>query len=190
MPRLFFAVRTPAPFLEPLKTLQNDLAENFSHRDPPPKLKFEKLENSHSTLNFLGNAPESIIEPLSAAVKTYLKRFPQFECNLGTCGVFPNTHHANVFWLGLKPEEPFRLLHQSITLTLSEIGWENEEKREFHPHLTIFRFRQPSQISKDFIFPDLSFIPPSNISEVLLIESKTLPSGPLHTIIERFPLSR
>lgn len=190
MPRLFFAVDTPSIFKQELIKLQDEIADRLQILQPMPNFKPEKLMNSHCTIRFLGNIEEGSVSKISSAVPYAigLARIASFPFSLGVCGMFVHRHHARVIWVGLVPEIPFQQLQRAIDAGLAEAHILTQTEHSFHPHLTLFRFREPYRIPKDFKFPRIMHLS-AVASEVLLIESKTLRAGPLHTVRERFPLA-
>src|SRR5579872_7452750 len=176
MPRLFFAIETPSRFKKELAKLQDALAEDFQRMIPAPNFKPEHLENSHCTIRFLGNveAPNVAIVVEEAHKAIAHARITPFEYTLAKCGVFSNRRLARVVWIGLSPEEPFQRIQRAIDASLIVAGIPFEQESAFHPHLTLFRFREPYRLPANFEFPDLSGSAPAIlVSEVVLFESKT-----------------
>ena len=191
MPRLFFAIETPPLLKKQLVAIQDRIVEDFRHLERIPDLKLERLVNSHCTLRFLGNVDESKVEAITKAAGEAIRdgNFPPFECKLGASGVFPNRKRARVLWTGLLPEEPFREILTAIDSSLEIAGVKFEHEHAFHPHLALFRYRTPYRIPPDFRFPDLTAVSPlALVSEVALIESRTLAEGPVHTVRKKFML--
>jgi RNA 2',3'-cyclic 3'-phosphodiesterase len=191
VPRLFFAVQTPGVLVKVLDELQYKLNEQLRSFEPLPNLKTEKLRNSHCTVRFLGNVEESKIEGMIGAVNSELSRanIGAFETKLGTMGVFSRRQAARVMWIGLKPEAPFQHTQQMVDRALDECKILFERERPFHPHITLFRFREPYRLPDKFEFPDLSASSPTVlVSEMMLIQSKTLAKGPEHTVRAKFRL--
>ncbi|HZK77047.1 MAG TPA: RNA 2',3'-cyclic phosphodiesterase [Candidatus Kapabacteria bacterium] len=191
MPRLFFAVETPDILKKELVKLQDAIAADFQKMIPAPNFKPEHLANSHCTIRFLGNVGESNVETIITAARTALSqmRIHPFECNLSACGVFPNRRQARVMWIGLSPEDPFETIQRAIDASLLAAGIPFEIEHSFHPHLTLFRFREPYRLPPDFDFPDLTSLSLlARISELALIESKTFAEGTEHIIRAKFEL--
>ena len=191
MPRLFFAVETPRILKPELIKLQDEMAEDFRQMIPAPNAKPEHLAQSHCTIRFLGYVEESKVERIIAEVGWAIAAagISPFECKLTKCGVFPNPRHARVFWIGLSPEEPFQQIQRAIDVGLTAAGIHFETEHSLHPHLTLFRFREPYRLPIDFEFLDRRKDSPIRvISDVLLIESKTLDTGAVHTVRAIFPL--
>ena len=191
MPRLFFAVQTPGALVKVLDELQYKLSEELRSFEQPPNLKPEKLHNSHCTVRFLGNVDESEIEGMIETVSSELSRanIGAFEMELGTVGVFSRHQAARVMWIGLKPEAPLQQIQHAIDRALDKCKIPFERERAFHPHVTLFRFREPYRLPDKFEFSDLSASSPTAIvSEMMLFESKTFAKGPEHTVRAKFNL--
>ncbi|HET6402171.1 MAG TPA: RNA 2',3'-cyclic phosphodiesterase [Candidatus Kapabacteria bacterium] len=191
MSRLFFAVETPDILKKELVKLQDAFAEDFLKMIPAPNFKPEHLANSHCTIRFLGNVEESNVERISEEARKAIAHtlIPPFECTLAKCGVFPNSRRAQVMWIGLSPEAPFQNIQWAIDQSLIAANISFEQEHAFHPHLTLFRFRESYRLPPNFEFTDLSENTPSAlVSEVELVESKTFAEGPLHTIRAKFAL--
>ena len=191
MPRLFFAVELPPELKKNLVELQDALAGRLGALHPTPNCKPEMLANAHCTLRFLGTVEEVRIDALSECVSRAIvdAAIMGFSASLAKCGTFANRGKTRVLWIALQPEASFQKLHRAIDSGIHAAGIPFEAEDAFYPHLTLFRFREPYRLPTDFKFPDLADQSPSAmVSEVLLIESKTLPSGPVHTIRRRFVL--
>jgi 2'-5' RNA ligase len=189
--RLFFAVQTPSVLVKVLDKLQYKLSEELRSLEPPPHLKPEKLRNSHCTVRFLGNVEESKIEEMIGAVNSELSKssIGTFEVKLGAVGVFSKRQAARVMWIGLTPEAPLQHVQHAIDRTLDKCKIPFERERAFHPHITLFRFREPYRLPEKFEFPDLSDSSPTVlVSEVMLVESKTFAEGAEYTVRAQFTL--
>ena len=191
MPRLFFAVQTPSTLIKELDDLQYELGEMLGSLKPIPNLKPERLHNSHCTIRFLGNVEESNIDRMIEAVRIEVNQsaIEQFEVSLGNVGIFSKRSATRVIWAGLIPEAPFQRIQSAIDTGLDRSGISFDRERAFHPHVTLFRFRVPYRIPKEFEFPEIKETSPTGwISQVLLIESKTFAERSQHTIRARFEL--
>src|SRR3989338_4502404 len=91
-----------------LAGLQNQF--NF----PDTRLSFTKA--FHLTLKFLGevqpNVADSVMQSLGA-----VKSRP-FTLNLGRIGIFPDSSHMRVVWIGISPEEPVLMLQKAVDESL------------------------------------------------------------------------
>src|SRR5687768_11833982 len=99
--RLFIATSFPAEVIGDL---------NARVASVKPKLaaaSWVRPETQHLTFAFVGEQDESLVAPLSKAVKKSLTGIKPFEARLHGAGFFPNPRRARVGWIGLDPEKPF-----------------------------------------------------------------------------------
>jgi 2'-5' RNA ligase len=94
----------------------------------------------HLTLKFLGEQPETLIQPLTAAVRDIAGRHWPVPMRLGGVGAFPSLRRPRVIWVGIAPTPKLELLHHDVEEACSALGVEVEGK-PFRPHLTIGRMR-------------------------------------------------
>jgi 2'-5' RNA ligase len=190
MLRLFFAVQTPPPLVEELRRVQDELVKGLEALRPTPNFKRENLSNSHCTIRFLGDVEEDKVQLLEQKVGDEIgkARLPAFEMSLTQCGMFPHRGKARVIWVGLEPIQVLRELRTVTNKGIPTVGIRIADENEFHPHLTLVRFREPYRLPQDFVFP-LPNPSVASVPEVLLISSRTLPQGAQHDVIGRFPLT-
>ena len=84
----------------------------------------------HLTLRFLGDVPESRIEPLTAEVSRVVSRHRPFTLHLSGAGAFPSGSRPRVLWVGLDGDlASQRRLYQQLGVALEELGFCAGEKR-------------------------------------------------------------
>jgi 2'-5' RNA ligase len=103
-------------------------------------IRWVSQNNFHLTLKFLGNIEENKIELIAEALELALRPFPRFTINAKGLGVFPDLRRPRVLWIGLEGKKLLDLVSK-IETVLNPLGF-SPEKREFHPHLTVGRWRQ------------------------------------------------
>lgn len=94
----------------------------------------------HLTLKFLGEQPETLIQPLTASVREIAGRHWPVPMQLGGLGAFPSLRRPRVIWVGIAPTPKLELLQHDVEEACSALGVEVEGK-PFRPHLTIGRLR-------------------------------------------------
>ena len=103
-------------------------------------------------------------------------------------GVFPSRRNARILWLGLQDEKhSLSKINQLLETECAKIGFE-KEKRNFKPHLTIARLREPHK-SEDLAAKHLEneFEPVEfEVSEIVIYESKLLPTGSIYRKLKSF----
>jgi 2'-5' RNA ligase len=127
MPRLFLAVDIPAAYKQTLSAMQSRL----------PGARWSSPQQMHLTLHFLGDMP---LEPVQRALESV--QATGFSLSLSGVGTFPNRGKARVLWAGVDESEPLLVLHQKLGEALQTVGYQ-PDKRPYHPHITLARFRQP-----------------------------------------------
>ena len=180
--RLFAAVAMPDEHLDWLKKSTEGLRELWPHaRWTPP-------ENQHVTLKFLGTTAADRLEPVSHVMKMVAAGRPGAEISLGQLGSFPSSKRVRVLWAGL--EDPDDLLSGAVRdlgSALEPLGYPVEE-REFTPHLTLARFREPVRPADPLPDLDMGSLPSIPVKSIELFRSHLSPKGARYEVLESFPL--
>lgn len=118
--------------------LQGELkqaAETSGIRWTPP-------EQMHLTLRFYGNVTRSTLSELEAALRKGCREVAPFGLQAVGAGAFPNLKRPRVLWVGIGGE--VGQLHSLQKAVLRETSnWGEPEERDFHPHLTLARVKDP-----------------------------------------------
>ena len=137
--RLFTAIDLPSEVLLRLDRLLIALR-------PEALIKWSPLDNLHITTKFVGEWPEARLDELHEA----LSRVPlrdSFEVEVKDLGWFPNERSPRVLWAGVHGGEPLIRLVHDIEERLESLGIKKEE-RDFAPHLTLARIKNPVPLSR------------------------------------------
>jgi len=102
--------------------------------------RFAKTPSIHLTLQFLGNIEEDQIVGIAQVLEQAGKEIAPFELVVGRLGVFPQLANPRVVWIGAEPVDGLMRLQSKIQRGLEPLGLPRE-KRDFHPHLTLFRLK-------------------------------------------------
>lgn len=94
-------------------------------------------ENWHGTLAFLGDRPDSV--QVEAAIEKHLKPGP-LTGNPGRIQGFPNREHPRLLALRLEPSSTAENMYWRLNRALDAAA-----HRIFRFHITVARFREPSQ---------------------------------------------
>ena len=113
---------------------------------PAAHLKWSPVYNMHITTRFIGEWPEVKLDQLRAALASAPQRGP-IRIDLRGLGWFPNARRPRVFWAGVDGGPELRQLAQDIDTALEPLGLPREQ-REFSPHLTLARIKQPVPLDK------------------------------------------
>jgi len=95
----------------------------------------------HLTLKFLGEIEETMIPPISEAISRTCAGREPFMLHLAGVGVFPGAKCPRILWAGVaQGEEQLRSIFSRLDPLLERIGFP-QEKRVFHPHVTLGRIK-------------------------------------------------
>lgn len=145
-------------------------------------LKWAKPENWHATLIFLGSTPEPAIPIIQNLIENSFDRIASFATELSGVGVFPNSGHPKVLWLGITDISSLMPSCLKLVKFLQEQGFTLENK-PLKPHLTLGRIKNTSGNS---VFTSLiekyqkSNFGTISIDKVVLYESVSTPDGPVY----------
>lgn len=135
--RLFTGLSIPDP-------VQSNLRELLNRLRPLADFRWSPVENLHVTTKFIGEFPEQRLGELKQALAAVPIPAP-IDISVRGLGWFPNPHHPRVFWAGVDGGEPLRALAAATEQATAKLGIPSEE-REFRPHLTLARLREPTPL--------------------------------------------
>lgn len=136
--RLFTAIDLPSEILLRLERLLSALR-------PEAFIKWSPLDNLHITTKFIGEWPEARVPEIHQALRRARRRQP-FEVELKGLGWFPNERSPRVLWLGVEGATELAALAAETENALVPLGIA-KEAREFSPHLTLARIKNPVPLS-------------------------------------------
>jgi 2'-5' RNA ligase len=167
--RLFIAIDPPESALQQIEPMLKSL----------PGGKAVPLEQIHLTLKFIGEVGAEPAEAIQAALAQI--RGEPFSLTLKGTGCFPSQNRPRVLWVGVQHTPSLMRLAEKIETTLIPFGVP-EEKRPFHPHLTLARFKRTNaQAVKDFLAKNLAFQSRAfDVNEFHLYSSVLTPQGAIH----------
>lgn len=163
--RLFAAVTPPPEVLE-------DLAQHLEpRREAGGDVRWTDPDQWHVTLSFMAEAPERVLDDLVERLTRTAARHQPFELALLGAGAFPNPYAARVLWAGVAdPDGGLGPLAHGIRNACNKAG-ATPEGAKFHPHLTLGRFRRPTEATKWIRALDAYESPVWRARSVSLIES-------------------
>lgn len=149
-----------------------------------PGLVWVKPDNIHITLKFLGAVPDEKIERIKNAVKTVAASHIRTKIKLESVGCFPSPTHVRVLWVGVSEGAVF-LKAVASDLDDELLDMFEKEKREFTPHITVARVRQPNKNLSDKIKRALATHQQDIFGEfvadrIYLMSSALNPYGPVY----------
>ncbi len=187
MGRQFIAVVPEGPQDNPeLKQLMGKLRRTMDSREQearwiPPDLW-------HVTLQFLGD-----VGPHSARLREVFEsmKLPSvgdLTLRLQAFGAFPASDEARVLWIGVQENQAFLTLQGELSGILSGEGFMLGEK-DFKPHLTIARFRNPFNASDLLKLGGRKHFGDYAVREIILFESVLQGNIVKYTPIARRPVA-
>jgi len=179
--RLFVGVDLPGEVKDSLAVLIEGL------RVRAPGAKWVPRDNLHLTLAFLGEVSEERLPPIRDALREAASQIPgPIETSLSDAGAFPSPRRARVLWIGLHdPHGVLGALAERVGSVLEPLGFERE-RRAWTPHLTLARFRVPSDATGllgDPLEPSFFTVP-----DATLFRSRLARPAPTYEPLERFPI--
>jgi 2'-5' RNA ligase len=183
--RLFIAISFPE---QELRAISDRIAMVKSRL---PAAAWVRTETQHLTFAFLGDQPDSLLEPLAKCVEENLAGVPRFEGRLRGSGFFPNARHARVGWVGATPDDSFRAVADAVRAGVKAAGV-TLDGGDFRPHLTLFRIRDPWPPACMEIFSNALRdykSDPFPVDHVTLFSSVLDPKGAIHTPQRTFALA-
>jgi RNA 2',3'-cyclic 3'-phosphodiesterase len=185
--RTFFALR-----LEASPALQDALRSlgRWSHAVRPVA-----PDQLHVTVRFLGDTEPDLAATLIEALSQPIAEVDALSLVLRGVGTFSARGRLSVVWVGLEPHPSFQRLRTQLDTVLHQHGVPPDD-RPFRPHLTVGRFKTggrfkaapPVQMlrwldsQRDTSFGTFS------VSELEYLRSELTTRGPIHTVLDRFPL--
>jgi 2'-5' RNA ligase len=180
MIRTFIAVELPDSMKKQIESIQQEIDLKG--------LKLVKPELVHLTLKFLGDIPESQVEPISTALSEI--HCTPFNARVTGVGVFPNPNYIKVVWLGA--HGTFDLLHSEVERVLKVFRFK-KDKGKFTAHATLARVKYLDESSKSQIAHILAELQDVDLGEfrvntITFKKSTLTPKGPIYETLKEIPL--
>lgn len=168
----------------------------FAHIDklrsefPRLRVGWERPGKLHLTAKFVGDIDYAKLSGLDEAITDAANRIPPFKLKIDDCGAFPAVKKARVLWLGVEdPQGGFQRLYDAIETVCEKIGLARGT-RNFKPHLTIARLREPEK-SGVLVERHLrtNFEPVEfEAAEIVIYESRLQPAGSIYSVVSKHKL--
>ena len=134
--RLFIAIDLPDEWKAALEDMQKSI--EWLGRG----VKWTKPRGMHLTLKFLGDVPDEQINDVIAGLERACEGTAPFKMRMKGTGCFPSPNRPRVYWAGLNGGKLLLALQERVEQEISPLGFPRE-KRDFTPHLTIARIKEP-----------------------------------------------
>jgi len=161
--------------------------ENVRDEFPNLRVGWERAEKLHLTLKFLGDIDEDRLNNFIEAVEETAEQLSNFKLQISGTGAFPSPRNARILWLGVRDERgSLQRLNEILETECKRKGFERE-KRNYKPHLTIVRLREPPK-SKELVgkhlqndFASIEFA----VSRITIYESLLQKSGSIYSVVSK-----
>lgn len=174
--RFFIALEIPSGNLADFQAIQNSLHTLI------PQARITDLDKIHLTLAFLGEQPDQLKDRLTEIIKDASTEILSFEVTPAYIDGFPNIHHPQVLWVGVKGDiDKILLIREKVKDGLGNLHLPVDERR-FIPHITIAKLNNKFFVNNN-LEVDLEktmavHFNPIKISSIKLFESE--PQNGLH----------
>jgi RNA 2',3'-cyclic 3'-phosphodiesterase len=184
--RLFVALIIPEAVRQNLAAMRRDFPAIAS------QLRWVPPQNFHVTLKFIGSVPPEKLPPIIEALRR-VSLVDRVQLRIRGVGWLVNAKTGVMLFAFVQDSKPLTALATAIDQQLERLGF-TPENRTFMPHLTLVRasrdlpanfqtaLRELAEQHKQY---DFGSVTPE---EFHLMESKTLPAGPIYSKIQSFPL--
>jgi 2'-5' RNA ligase len=184
--RCFLALELGAFFTEELQVLIQKMKNNA-----PSGAKWVEPAAAHLTLHFFGSLDRESVDSVIAEFGPRLTACRPFDLYLKGTGCFPNARAPRVLWAGIEGDLG-RLsdLKATVDEAVKTLGLQAEE-REFKPHLTLARLRNPAPAG-DTLRAGTGFLTRRayRVDHATLFRSDLQSSGPRYTPLCRFDFEK
>jgi 2'-5' RNA ligase len=182
--RLFTGIELSEEVMQRMETLLAELK-------PAARVKWSVPENLHITTKFIGHWPEERLRELEDALAGTPVTGP-LEIAIRGLGFFPNARSPRVFWAGITAPPDLAALARGMDRALAPLGIESE-KREYAPHLTLARIKEPVPLAP--LRERIALLPSQEFgvftaARYYLYQSQLRPTGSVYTKISEFPLEK
>ena len=174
MKRLFIAI--DVELCEPFQNLTQQLQLALRNDD----IVWVKSDLQHLTLRFLGETPDTKIEPLVNVLTILAKDTHPFELKLDKMGAFGSKYAPDTLWYGFSEFSLLKNLFEQMEKELAQIGFQ-ENYGNFVPHITVGRIKKIDNKKRfwetfEKLQPHFSQTIP--ICQLRLMQSKLTTEGP------------
>jgi RNA 2',3'-cyclic 3'-phosphodiesterase len=184
--RTFLAVHLGARIRDNCVDLQETLAGSRV------AVKWVEPDNLHLTLLFLGEVDERDLAEVCREVQRVCATLSPFELCVEGVGHFGSWSRVRTVWTGVTTgADELLALHHALEEALLELGCYRREARQFTPHVTLGRVqgdRPTDDLSRAITREQKWTAGETTVSEVRVLSSELLPTGPVYTVLSRAAL--
>jgi len=139
--RFFIALEIPSENILQFQSIQNSL------RILIPQARITDLDKIHLTLAFIGEQEDNLKDNLVGIIQKAVRDVSSFEVTPAYIDGFPNIHHPQVLWVGVKGDiDKILLIRERVKDGLAQLHLPVDERR-FIPHISVAKVNNPLNIS-------------------------------------------
>lgn len=169
--RFFIALEIPSENILQFQAIQANLHTLI------PQARITDLDKIHLTLAFLGEQEDELKDKLIEVIKNAVKNTPPFEVTPAYIDGFPNIHHPDILWVGVKGDiDKVLLIREYIKDGLANLHLPVDERR-FIPHITIAKLKNIINIDQN-LEANLEKIMIENLTPIKISSIKLFESVP------------
>lgn len=174
--RFFIALEIPNENILQFQSIQQNLSALI------PQVRLTNPDKIHLTLAFIGEQPDELKDKLVAVIQNSANGIKPFEVSPAYIDGFPNIHHPEVLWVGVKGDiEKILMIRERIKDGLEALRLPVDARR-FIPHISIAKINDHFEIDRN-TESELEKImttslDPIQINSIKLFQS--IPEGGLH----------
>jgi 2'-5' RNA ligase len=187
--RLFIAADLGTAGRAAIAAEQQRIGRLLTDRDRS-SVRWVSTEHIHLTLVFLGEVQDERADAVITHLMTPIPQAP-FDVVFGRLGVFPPGGVPKVLWLGAtEGGSALDQLHASLNGRV-ELAGVVVERRPFHPHLTLGRWRRARpRVARQILAADRHVdVARVRVDYVTLYQSRLTSAGPQYTALARATLT-
>ncbi len=173
--RFFIALEIPEENKGQFQTIQDSLHALI------PQARLTAVDKIHLTLAFIGEQPDTLKNPLISTIQKAVLDIKPFEVTPAYIDGFPDIHHPQVLWVGVKGDiDKILLIHERMEDELKYLQLPIDERR-FIPHVSIAKVNN-LQIERP-LEENLQKIMATNFQTIRIVSIKlfeSLPYGGFH----------
>lgn len=142
--RLFIGCELDSAWAEAILQVSKRLKTQFIEREI--EALWSRPENLHLTLIFLGPLPSQSVDAIGEIITAAAKDLSPFQLRTQGLGCFPDERSARVIFAKVSRSQAILDLQSTLEDRLVEAGFHSREDREYIPHITLARLRNPKAV--------------------------------------------
>lgn len=155
-------------------------------------INWNKPENTHLTLKFMGNTPAHKVEKYDKIFKEEAEKTDIIKLNINRLGIFGSSYQPKVIWIGFDTNSEIVSLASRVKLRLEENGFPYD-RQNFVPHITLGRVVKLRDKKYFFsVINDLDSFGDEviEIDQMKLFNSELTKDGPVYHVLKTYNFSK